>query len=303
MSEADVCFYFSQLRLNQFLYFQVLEQQGIIRVESNAWLSGNTIFLCSVFLLISEDSVQPISLEAHSRLPALGSSEQALADRPPPRATSMQPDCCIAVGMQVLSLVRENWEGRSKGCHGVGTGLCLHLWAATRRLGSKALDVENIDRPSRDLHGKLQEPTVRWQQQSYLFQTSVYHEKHSICHLLYRQAILCTFFQHPWNNCFLFSDTVISVLTLRLRASHRQKCQKQRGITELDFPLDMRTEPTTPYLGLYPKLRFCFLFLTRPFAYPKWLFTLAERIGTRENAGFLSVLHLFTSPSSATLIN
>lgn len=127
MSETDVCFYFSQLRLNQFLYFQVLEQQGIIRVESNAWLSGNTIFLCSVFLLISEDSVQPISLEAHSRLPALGSSEQALADRPPPRATSMQPDCCIAVGMQVLSLVRENWEGRSKGCHGVGTGLCLHL--------------------------------------------------------------------------------------------------------------------------------------------------------------------------------
>lgn len=108
MSETDVCFYFSQLRLNQFLYFQVLEQQGIIRVESNAWLSGNTIFLCSVFLLISEDSVQPISLEAHSRLPALGSSEQALADRPPPRATSMQPDCCIAVGMQVLSLVREN---------------------------------------------------------------------------------------------------------------------------------------------------------------------------------------------------
>lgn len=52
--------------------------------------------------------MQSISLEAHPRLPAVGSSEQALADRPPPRATSMEPDCRMAVGMQVLSVVRGN---------------------------------------------------------------------------------------------------------------------------------------------------------------------------------------------------
>lgn len=121
---------------------------------------------------------------------------------------------------------------------------------------------------------------------------------------LYRQVIICTFSNHPWNNCFLFSDTVISLpLILWLRASHGQKCQKQHRITELDFPLDMRTVLTTQYLGLFPKLRFCFLFLTRSFVYLKSLFTLAERIGSHENAEFLSILHLFTSSSLATLFN
>lgn len=294
-------FYFSQLKLNQFLYFQVLEKQGIIRVESNALLNGNTIF---VFLLISEEDCAIHKFRNLFQIASCGLLRAGFGWQ------ASRKGYQHAAGLRHGSWhAGAEWWGRMGG-QIQGLPWSWH-WALSPFVSCNSLSwVQGFGcrkhwQTKQRFTWEASEPTVRWQWQSYLFQTSVYQEKHFvICHLLYRQAILCTFFKHPWNNCFLFSDTIISVLlTLWLRASHRQKCQKQRGITQLDFLLDMRPEPTTQYLGLFPKLRFCFLFLTHSFAYPKSLFTLAERIGTHENARFLSILHLFTSPYLATLIN
>lgn len=194
--------------------------------------------------------------------PALGSSEQVLADRSPPRATNTTWFLCRSqrMGAEVHD---KGWEDRPWPCcwgrHQAG-----RLFRVTSAAGTSSLVLWLLSMASgqgfwcrRYWETKQRwtwetlEQTMRWQWELCLFQTSIYKKKHSISHLLYRQVILR-----------VFQPVAESVAFFSLIFIHHffMLCQRQDGSTEFDFCPWIWRQYWQHGTSDFPRLRSCFYF-------------------------------------------